>query len=450
MNADTANQLEREYPWVLEEYARSQASLNESFSAVKQRSAAIEVLAEQGLPSSKQEEWKYTNLSPLFKTPFQLAAKNNGNVPKAAEIVARRLIDDVSARIVFVNGQYAPDLSSDLSSGESQGFVLSTFASSTSANDKIINEHLGIYSTSSTNSLVALNSAFLNDGLMIQVGRGKIVEKPIVVQFIVTPDAENVMCFPRVLLVAEENSQCTVVEHYFGTGSNRYCTNAVTEVNVAQSAIVDHYRIQEEGAESLHVSSIDVKQASKSTFSTHSFSFGGKMVRNDVNPTVDGEGCETVMNGLNVIDGEQHVDNHTVLDHAKPNCESHEWYKGIYAGSSRGVFNGTIIVRPHAQKTNAIQSNQSLLLSGDAESNAKPQLKIWADDVKCTHGATIGQLDDDALFYLRSRGVGLQDARAMLVKAFAHDVVDGVKNDSLKTTLEEIIESRLKEILSKK
>jgi Fe-S cluster assembly protein SufD len=323
MDADTANLIERDYPWVLEEYARSQASLNESFSAEDKRNAALEVLAEQGIPSSKQEEWKYTNLSPLLKDPYQLAVKNNGNIPKQADVDHRLLVSDAAARIVFVNGQFVAQLSSDFDCGEGLGFSLATLSSSTTASKALIEKHLGVYSLAAANPLVAFNSAFLSDGLMIQVQKGKVVEKPIVVQFIVTPEAENVMCFPRILLVAEENSQCRVVEHYIGTGSNRYCTTAVTEVNVAQSAIVDHYRIQEEGRESLHVSSIDVKQASKSKFSTHSFSFGGKMVRNDVNPIVDGEGCETVMNGLNIIDGEQHVDNHTVLDHAKPNCESH-------------------------------------------------------------------------------------------------------------------------------
>ncbi len=446
MDADTANIIERDYPWLLKEYTRSEAHLNESFSVAEKRSAAIAVLEKQGLPTSKSEEWKYTNLAPLFKTPFQLAAQNNGNVPASADVQQLLAPDEVAAHIVFVNGQFVAALSSDLGAGASQGVSLSTF--SAPADTALIKEHYGSCSVPNDNPLVALNEAFVHDGLMIHVARGKVVDKPILLQCIVTGEAEDVMCFPRVLIVAEENSQSTVVEHYYGDGSNRYCTTAVTEVNVAQSAVVDHYRVQEEGASSLHVSSVDVRQEAKSTFSTHSFSFGGKLVRNDVNPTLNGEGCETVMNGLNIVDDEQHIDNHTVLDHAKPHCESHEWYKGIYAGKSKGVFNGTIIVRPHAQKTNAIQSNQSLLLSDDAESNAKPQLKIWADDVKCTHGATIGQLDDDALFYLRSRGVGFQDARAMLVKAFAHDVVEGVKNEALKATLEEKIDARLKRILS--
>jgi Fe-S cluster assembly protein SufD len=246
---------------------------------------------------------------------------------------------------------------------------------------------------------------------------------------------------PRLLIVAGEASQATVLERYVGQGAA--FTNAVAEVWLGPSAVVDHYKLQEEAPDAFHVASMFLHGARGGTFSSHSLTFGGAFVRNDVVATLDGEGIDCTLNGLYVGRGTQLIDNHTTIDHAKPHCDSHEIYKGILADQSRAVFNGKIIVRPDAQKTDAKQTNKALLLSDDANINSKPELEIFANDVKCTHGAAIGQLDDAAMFYLRSRGLGVSESRAMLVHAFAGDILNRLKIQPVREYLEGILTARL-------
>jgi Fe-S cluster assembly protein SufD len=251
-----------------------------------------------------------------------------------------------------------------------------------------------------------------------------------------SPDRAEVV-HPRVLIVAGDDSQVRVVESYVGLGPDVYFSNAVSEVVVGAHAVVDHYKVQRESAQAFHIGSLHAHLERSSTFSTHAISLGGAIARHDVFAVLDGEGGEATLNGLYVADGDRLVDNHTTIDHAKPHCDSHQVYKGILAGRAQGVFNGKILVRPDAQKTNAKQTNRALLLSDEAQINTKPQLEIFADDVKCTHGAAVGQLDDDAIFYLRSRGLDLKQARMLLIQAFAGDILGRIKIDALRKELED-------------
>jgi Fe-S cluster assembly protein SufD len=305
----------------------------------------------------------------------------------------------------------------------------------------LVETHLGRYAGFREQAFVALNTALFRDGAFIYVPRGKVVESPIHIVYLATQDERPIASHVRNLYVVDENAHATIVESYAGAG--RYFTNTVTEIVVGVNANLDHYKVQQESESAYHVATQQLEQAGPSVFTSHSISFGGALVRNDINGRLGGEHIESTINGLYVVNGRQHVDNHTAIDHAMPNCNSHELYKGIMDGSSTGVFNGKIFVRQDAQKTDAKQTNQNLLLSRDAVIDTKPQLEIFADDVRCTHGATVGQLDSDALFYLRSRGIGEAEARSMLVYAFARDVLDRIKIEPLRLGLEETLLKKL-------
>jgi Fe-S cluster assembly protein SufD len=292
--------------------------------------------------------------------------------------------------------------------------------------------HLGRYA-SLDHPFVALNTAFLHDVKVIQVPRGKVLEAPIE---IVYEGTDGVATHPRTLILVGANAHCTVIETYKGTGT--YFTNAVTEVVLGDAAVVDHYKVQQESSSAFHVATLQATIGRSAAFSSHSISLGGALTRNDANATLS-EGSDANLNGLYICTGTQHVDNHTSIDHAKPHATSHELYKGILDGRSYAVFNGKIIVRTDAQKTDSKQTNKNLVLSDDAIINTKPELQIWADDVRCTHGATIGQLDSEMLFYLQSRGIAKMDARNLLIYAFAQDIVDRIKVQSLRDSLERIL-----------
>jgi Fe-S cluster assembly protein SufD len=273
----------------------------------------------------------------------------------------------------------------------------------------------------------------------LHIPKGQVIERPIHVAFLTTGSGEPVVSHPRVVVVAGENSQATIVESYVGIEEGVYFTNAVTEIVAGESSVIDHYKLQRESREAFHVATVQIHQARSSNFSSHYFGFGGALVRHEARVRLDAEGCECTLNGLYLAGGSQHLDNHTVIDHVKPHCTSHELYKGILDGKAHGVFNGKIYVHEDAQKTDAKQTNQTLLLSQDAVINTKPQLEIFADDVKCTHGATVGQLDAEGIFYLRSRGIGLQEARSLLTYAFANDIIRQVKIEPLRAQLEELL-----------
>jgi len=398
------------------------------------RESAIAQFERLGFPTTKIEQWRFTSVEPIAERTFVLAT---GSAAQAAPLA--RALGNPIAHAVCVNGRFAPQLSNldKLPKGVQVLGLEATLASQPS----LIEPYLSKLSLTQTGAFTSLNTAFLRDGVVVVIPARVVVEQPIEITFASVSENGGSVSHPRLLIVAGEASQATVLERYVGQGAA--FTNAVAEVWLGASAVVDHYKLQEEAAEAFHIASMFLHAARGGTFASNSLTFGGRLVRNDVIATLDGEGVDCTLNGLYVGRGAQLIDNHTTIDHAMPHCGSHEVYKGILADQAHAVFNGKIIVRPDAQKTDAKQTNKALLLSDDANVNSKPELEIFANDVKCTHGAAIGQLDDAAMFYLRSRGLGIAESRAMLVRAFAGDILNRVKIEPVRTYLEGILTARL-------
>jgi Fe-S cluster assembly protein SufD len=396
-----------------------------------------------GFPTVRDEEWRFTNPAPVVSVDYQPA---NPAAPVTAQQIEGFLYGSAPNRVVVVNGRYSPALSrlqqvpAGVVAGSLSEFVNAERQADTAASLR----HLGQLADLDGRAFVALNTAHLDDGAYVHVPDGVIVDEPIDVLFVSTnaAGAPATVSYPRCLIVVGDRTQVRLVETYVGTDS-AYLANAVTEVFVGENAIVDHYKVQQESLAASHIATMHVRAARGATFSSHSFTLGGRFVRNDVIARLDGEGAEVTLNGLYLADGDRLVDNHTTIDHARAHCPSHEIYKGILGGRARAVFNGKIIVRPDAQKTDAKQTNRALLLSDDALINTKPQLEIFADDVKCTHGAAIGQLDEDAIFYLRARGLTFAEARDMLIHAFAGEILDRVQIAPLKQALEDELYAQL-------
>lgn len=402
------------------------------------RKAAMERFIQLGLPTTRQEDWRFTSVAPLAKKSFSVASADAS--PDLSATGYETLLTFAPIRAVFVNGHFSAELS-DLS-GLPAGVTVGSLKRAMEADAAPVIEYLGKVTKDEQHPFVALNTALFQDGAYIHVPDNLVVETPLQVIYLAASAAGASMCHPRNLIVAGQHSQVTIIESYAGNDDDVYFTNSVTEVVVAQDAVVDHYRYQQESTSAFHFSTLEIDQARTSNFSTQAVTFGGGLVRNDIGFTLGGEGCLSTMNGMYQLRGQQHVDNHTRIDHAHPNCESHEYYKGILAEQARGVFNGKIMVRQIAQKTNAKQTNRNLLLSPTALINTNPQLEIFADDVKCTHGATIGQLDETQLYYLRARGIPVDEARRILTYAFANDVIERIKVEPLRNELERIVLSR--------
>jgi Fe-S cluster assembly protein SufD len=340
-----------------------------------------------------------------------------------------------------MNGRYAGTASDlrRLPHGVSIGSLSQVVAEPTNA----IHSHLTRVATVERNPFTALNTAFLLDAAVVSVQEGISLDAPIHLVFVSTAASARFMTHPRVLVVVGRNSKAAIVESYVSLRAAGYFTNSVSEIVADENANVEHYKLQRESDDSAHISGLYVSAARSASITCHSVSFGGSFVRNDVNVILDGDGAECTLNGLYLGDRRSLVDNHTTIDHARPNCGSREIYKGILGGHARAVFNGKIVVRPAAQKTDAKQTNKALLLSEDAQINTKPQLEIFADDVKCTHGAAIGQIDDEAMFYLRARGLSEPDARRLLIRAFAGEVLRRMPLVSLSERLEQELMQRL-------
>lgn len=348
------------------------------------REAAFERFTELGFPTTRNEEWRFTNVAPIARAHWQVAPAAHARIPEAAR------------------------------------------------------QHLTAHALE--NAFTALNTAFLDRIHFIEVPRGEIREEPIEITY----DAENAagqVRHPRTLIVVGPLAHCTIVETYRGSG--KYFTNAVTEIVAGDGAVIDHYKIERESPEAFHVATLDATLGRSTNFSSHSISLGGALVRNDVGAVLS-EGTEATLNGLYIVNGAQHIDNHTVIDHAKPHGASHELYKGILDGRASAVFNGRIIVRKDAQKTDSKQTNKNLVLSNEAVINTKPELQILADDVRCTHGATIGQIDPEAMFYLQSRGIPKREARSLLTFAFAQDILDRIKVPALRESLGRMLFEKLR------
>lgn len=407
------------------------------------RQAAIDHFAELGFPAYDLEDWKFTSVAPIAKVPFQPAPPDSSLTQ--AKLAQLPLADLGCPRIVFVNGWFRQDLSS-LDALPAGARVASLAAALDEDSDApLLEEHLARYARYEDHAFVALNTAFLRDGAFVAIPKGAVVEKPIQLLFVSAAAGQPSVVHPRNLILVARDAQASFIETYLSLSDAAGFTNAVTEIVAGENAVVEHYRIQQENPRAFHIATVQIYQDRSSSFTSHNISLGAALARNDVNTVLDAEGAECTLNGLYMADGERHVDNHTSLDHAKPHCSSREVYKGILDGKATAVFNGKIIVRKDAQKTDAKQTNKNLLLSPDSTINTKPQLEIYADDVKCTHGATIGQLGEELIFYLRSRGIGLNEARSLLTYAFASDVTARMKWEPVRARLDELLLAFLKQ-----
>jgi Fe-S cluster assembly protein SufD len=374
------------------------------------RDHAASRFVELGLPTVRDEEWRFTNVAPIASTEFRPAPA----VRLDAEALNGFLYADAPFRLVIVNGRFAPELSR--TAGLPTGMRFGSLAAAAIEHADVVGRYLGQLADASTRAFAALNTAFVHDGAYVFIPDGVVLEQPLQLLFLSAGDGATIS-HPRALVVAGDRSESRIVETYVSAPGVTHFSNAVTEIAAGEGAIIDHYKVEEESVDAFHIASMHIHAARAIA-------------------VLDGEGAEATLNGLYLADGDRLVDTHTTIDHAKPHCPSHEVYKGILGGNARAVFNGKIIVRQDAQKTDAKQTNRALLLSDHATINTKPQLEIFADDVKCTHGAAIGQLDEDALFYLRARGLTFAEARDLLIHAFAGEILERVRIEPLKRALE--------------
>jgi Fe-S cluster assembly protein SufD len=400
------------------------------------RKAGVSSFAEQGFPTLKDEDWRFTNVAPIAKLPFKPFF--DSGVDKAVAGIFANL---KGSRLVFANGHFAPDFSAVR--WLPGGVKVSNLATALAKDASLLEKHLGRYAQAQGNAFAALNQAFFSDGAFIYVPGGVTIEEPIQLIFISSAKQMGDTIHPRNLIVADANSKLTVIESYISVGNAAYFTNAVTELVAGDNAQVEHLKFQDEAADAYHIATIQGQFGRSSRVNLHSFAVGAKLSRNNIRAKLAGEGLECVLNGLYVIKDEQLADHHMVVEHAQPHCASHEYFNGILDDKSKGVFHGRILVRQIAQKTDAKQTNKNLLLSDDATADTKPQLEIYADDVKCTHGATVGQLNDESIFYLRSRGIDTQTARRMLIHAFAGEIIDRIQCEPAREELNQLVWDRI-------
>jgi Fe-S cluster assembly protein SufD len=429
-----------ERPSILSQYEAFLQGLGSQADRLAElRRQGLEHFERQGFPSTRLEAWRNTNVAPIARQAFRLADRGGHGLTRS-KVEALRVPE--CSELVFVNGHYSAELSrlEELPEGVYAG----SLATALESNPELILPHLGRHVDCSEHPFVALNSAYLSDGAFVYVPRGVVVERPLHLLFIsTTGDGEPSMSFPRNLFVAEEAGQVTVLESYGGISGETYFTCPVTEIVGGPASVVDHYKLEQESGDAFHVAFQKIYLQRAANFFSHSISHGGALVRNDIQAMLDAEGIECTLNGLYLPRGKQHVDNQMRVDHAKPNCNSYELYKGVLEGRSKAIFNGRIFVHEDAQKTNAKQSNCNLLLSEGSIVQSNPQLEIFADDVRCTHGSTTGELDEEAIFYLRSRGIGEEAARSLLVYAFAAEVLAEIRLDTVRKDLEEFLFTRL-------
>jgi len=403
------------------------------------RDGAIARFGALGFPATKQEAWRFTSVAPITETAFELAHPAS-RAPHLAEIEPFLL--GAGPRLVFVNGFLARSLSTPVS----DGVRVDGLAQALVDTPDLVRQHLTKYAAFTDRPFAALNTAFVHDGAFVHVPARTIFEQPIQLLFLTVPTGTApLVSHPRNLIVVEREARASVVETYVALNERVYWTNAVTEIVAGDGARVDCYRIQRESDRAYHVAVTDVHQGRDSTANVHAVSFGGALARHDLRGTLAGPGGHLILNGLYALTGDQHADHHTAIDHAAPHCESHEYFNGVLDDRSRGVFNGRIIVRPGAQKTDSKQTNNNLLLSRDAHADSQPQLEIYADDVKCTHGSTVGPLDPKALFYLESRGIGADEARRLMTYGFAAEILNRMDIAPLREQLDQIVRGRLAE-----
>ncbi|NLP57156.1 Fe-S cluster assembly protein SufD [Lutibacter sp. B1] len=405
------------------------------------RAKAIQNFEKEGFPTKKDEEWKYTSLKPLLKHDFSLFPSIQTERTIGFKYIEKYLINEIeSYTLIFIDGVFSSFLS-DTTHEDCDVCVLSSALSRPKYKMVIDNYFNSI--AKENNSLAELNTAFAKEGAFINIPKNTIVQKPIQILHFSTGSEKEVLLQPRNLVIVGENSHVQIIERHQNLSNNTAFTNSVTEIFAHKRAIVDYYKIQNDTEKSSLIDNTFVSQKQQSVASVNTFSFGGNLTRNNLEFYHEGEYITSNLNGVSILNEKQHVDNHTLINHKFPNCESHELYKGIYADKSTGVFNGKVIVQQEAQKTNAFQQNNTILIDDGATINAKPQLEIFADDVKCSHGCTIGQLDESALFYMQSRGIPKKEAKALLLYAFGNDVVNKIKIPQLKKRISKLIAKKL-------
>jgi Fe-S cluster assembly protein SufD len=404
------------------------------------RRSAIKQFGDLGFPTTRDEDWRHTNVAALAKIPFKLAPRGSNGV--TSRILGEHLFADVRCcNLVFINGHFSGPLSS--SCKLPAGVQVMDLASALQAERGMVEPHLARHAFHHADAFTALNTAFVADGAFVRIPDKAIVDEVVHLIYVSSSHDAAAMSHPRSLIIAGRQSQVRVVESYIGFRDERYFTNAVTQIAAGDDSVIEHYKLQRESDQAFHIASTQVVQAAGSSLTSHFISLGGSLVRNDVQVTLDGEGSECVLDGLYLARGTQHIDARTGIDHARPHSSSRQLYKGVLDGKASGVFNGRISVRPDAQKTDARQTNKNLLLSPDATVDTKPQLEIYADDVRCTHGATIGKLDEEAMFYLRSRGIGADSARTLLTYAFASEISNAMKIKPIQCQIDLVLLNRL-------
>ena len=407
------------------------------------RQGAIARFAELGFPTTKQEEWRFTSVAPIAEAGFTLAHAARA-LPTPREI--ERLSLGIGPRVVFVDGRHAPELSTaaHLPDGVCAGSLAAELKSDEGR--ELIRSHLARHARWQESAFTALNTAFLGDGAFVHVPANVALDRPIELLFFATGRSVTdgaVVSHPRSLIVLGPRSQSAVVETYVGLADGAYWTNAVTEVVTGEGAQVELYRVQREGRRGFQVATTHSRQDRDSYMGLHVITLGAALARHDITTVLAGSGAELILNGLYLLSGAQHADHHTVIDHAQPHCASHEFFNGVLAERSHGVFNGRIIVRPGAQRTDSKQTNNNLLLSTEARADSQPQLEIYADDVKCTHGSTVGPIDQTQLYYLRSRGLSLEAARSILTYGFGAEILDRMRHPAVRDRLDCLVRERL-------
>jgi Fe-S cluster assembly protein SufD len=429
--------------WYLSSFRKYENGLNgeasQDFHHIRKN--AIEVFNVLDFPTTKNEEWKYTSVSPVLSYKFAIPAESNKIALDEQDFELYKINNLDAHLIVLINGFYDSDYS-DLEKLP-KGVIVKNLFSAIKNYPELIAEHFGKY-VKFENGFIALNTALTQDGVVIYVPDNIVMEKPIHIINITGSAEGQILAQPRNLIITGKNTEAKIIESYSSFGDDANFNNNVTEIVAGENSHVDLYRIQNENQSSFNISRTQVEQKRNSTATIYTVTNGGALVRNDINTVLNDENCNCNLYGLYLIDGNQHVDNHTLIDHAMPHCQSNELYKGVLNDKSHAVFNGKVFVRKDAQKTNAYQSNKNILLSKDSLVDTKPQLEIFADDVKCSHGATVGQLEEEALFYLRARGISKDNARSILIRAFANDIFDEIKIDALHYYLNEMVFEKLK------
>ena len=423
---------------ILSSYVAFENNLNTNSAIHDIRTEALENFEKLGFPTKKLEAWKYTSLNSVLKNDFSIFPNKETSVELAD--VKKYFIHDIDTyKIVFIDGKYSSFLSE--TTHDTIDVCLMSSALSKPKYKAVIENYFN--KIAKQDNLTSLNTAFASEGAYIHIPRNVEVEKPIQIINFTTGSEAATMLQPRNLIVVEENAHVQIIERHQSLTSNAVLSNVVTEIYADKNATVDVYKIQNDEINASLVDNSYINQKTNSVVSVHTFSFGGNITRNNLNFYQNGEHIDSILKGITIIEGKQHVDHHTLVHHIEPNCESHQDYKGIFDERSTGVFNGKVIVNKEAQKTNAYQQNNNVLISDKATINAKPQLEIFADDVKCSHGCTIGQLDDDALFYMQQRGIPKKEGKALLMFAFANTVLESVKIPEVKQRITKLIANKL-------